>query len=33
MHGIHQDPPARVSRLLPGLTTTLMGVAFCFLVP
>ena len=32
MHGIHRDHPARVSRLLPGLTTALMGVAFCFLI-
>ena len=32
IHGIHQDPPARVSRLLPGLTTALVGVAFCFLI-
>jgi hypothetical protein len=32
IHGIHQDHPARFSRLLLRLTTALMGVALCFLV-
>ena len=32
IHGIHQEHPVRVSRLLPGLTTALMGVAICLLV-
>jgi hypothetical protein len=32
IHGIHQDHPARVSRLLLRLTTALTGVALCYLV-
>ncbi len=26
------DPPERISRVLPGLTTALIGVALCFLI-